>query len=195
MTGPCHDTAGAGSIKVNIGIIVIYRITNTYLTAMSSTSISNTGFARAIAITGFLAGTLDLLAAFVSAGLRSGTSPEAVLRFIASGVFGAEAFRGSILFAVMGLFFHYVITMGWTVLFFVGYQKLAFLRGNPWLTGPLYGAAVWAGMNLLVLPLSNTPKFPFSLSSAAIGVSILILAVGLPIALMAKRFFTKASQS
>ncbi|HRH60078.1 MAG TPA: hypothetical protein PL045_05880 [Chitinophagaceae bacterium] len=41
-------------------------------------------------------------------------------------------------------------------------------------------------MNLIVVPLSNSPKFPFDAARAAIAASILIVCIGIPLAFMAK---------
>src|ERR1700741_772263 len=46
---------------------------------------------KTILFAGLTAGVLDILAAFISAYIVNGVTPDRVLRFVASGVFGREA--------------------------------------------------------------------------------------------------------
>lgn len=133
-----------------------------------------------------LVGTLDILAACISYWLRTGKNPVAVLRFVASGLFGQNAFTDSMM-PVWGLLFHYLIALGFTVAFFWIYPRLRLFAINRYLLGIAYGAAVWAVMNLIVVPLSNTPKSPLTLSSVLISMSILMLVIGIPLSLIAAR--------
>ena len=52
--------------------------------------------ASAIVLTGFIAGTLDITAACIQYYIRTGKGPANVLRYVASGVFGKEAFTGGV---------------------------------------------------------------------------------------------------
>ena len=133
-----------------------------------------------------LVGTLDILAACISYTLKTGKNPVAVLRFVASGLVGQDAFTGSMM-PVWGLLFHYLIAFGFTVAFFWLYPRLRLYTINKYLLGILYGAVVWAVMNLMVVPLSNTPKSPFTLSSVLISMSILMAVIGLPLSIIAAR--------
>ena len=66
-------------------------------------------------------------------------------------------------------------------------------RQSPWLTGPLYGVAVYFVMNRAVLPLSNfaVPAGGMSLSFADLASHMFLF--GLPIALAAHRWARLAS--
>ena len=79
---------------------------------------------------GLLAGTLDITCALVQYYLQTGKNPEAVLKFIASGVFGPSALKGDFPFAVYGLLFHYLIAFIWTIFFFLIYPKIPLLSRN-----------------------------------------------------------------
>jgi len=137
---------------------------------------------------GLLVGTLDIAAAFANTWISSGTAPDVVLKFIASGVFGREeAFAGGWGMAAMGLLFHYLIAFSFTLFFFWIFPKVKTWIPNWVLLGVLYGILVWVVMNRLVVPLSNTPKGPFNLQSALINAAILIVCIGLPLAFMASR--------
>lgn len=136
---------------------------------------------------GLLVGTLDIGAAFLLA-LSNGREPIRVLHFIASGVFGESAFSDAGKYAALGLLFHYAIAMTWTALFFLASSKIRSAGDRRVITGILYGCVCWLVMNLVVLPLSNTPPIPFNLKSAMIGAAVLVVAVGLPVSFLAARF-------
>ena len=136
---------------------------------------------------GLLVGTLDISAACVQYFIKTGKSPENVLKFVASGVFGKEAFTGGVLMSVCGLLFHFLVAFIFTTFFFFIYPRLKFLSFNVILTAILYGVFTWAVMNRIVLPLSNTPPIPFTWTGAAISAGILCLCIGLPLAIIAKR--------
>lgn len=144
---------------------------------------------RAIVFTGIVAGTLDGLAAALIYFLRTGKNPLAVYRFIASGIFGQEAISGGISMALLGIFFHYVIAISWTLLFFIVCLKLSILLKNWVVSGIAFGLVVWLSMNLVVLPLSRVPATTITLSGALIGISVLIVCIGLPIAFLAGRYY------
>lgn len=146
---------------------------------------------RSIVFAGIIAGTLDGLAAAIIYFLRTGKNPLAVYRFIASGIFGQEALSGGTSMALLGIFFHYGIAFGWTLLFFRVCLKLSFLLKNWIVSGIAYGLVVWLSMNLIVLPLSRVPSSTITLSSAIIGISVLMVCIGLPIAFIANKYYQK----
>ena len=157
---------------------------------MNSRSLSHA--AKVILIGGLIAGTLDLLAAFVSAWLRNGVTPFGVSQFIASGALGRPAFTGGYKTAVLGVVFHYLIATTATVVFYLASRKLHFLIKWPIPMGLLYGVLVYLFMNFVVLPRSAiTPaRVPPALSARAIQALIIMFCVGLPIALIVRWFST-----
>ncbi len=142
---------------------------------------------RIVILSGFLVGTLDIGAAFIQAAINGGT-PIRVLQFIASGIFDRDAFQDGY-YALWGLGFHYFIATSWTSLFFYLYPRVKPLSKNKLLTGISYGTFVWFMMTQIVLPLSNTPKIPFKVLNAVIAISILIVAIALPLTYIASRFY------
>ena len=153
-----------------------------------SESLSSAGPWRTIILIGFLAGTLDAVAAIVV----SQASPAAVFKFIASGAFGAgQAFSGGSIMIFWGVIFHYFIAFSWTVLFFFMYPALPWLRKNKYISGLLYGIFVWIIMNRVVIPLSEIAQRPFNLKGALTGMSILMVAIGLPIAILTHRYYLR----
>lgn len=146
---------------------------------------------KTILLTGLVAGTLDILAAFANAYLSNAVSPIRVLQFIASGLLGKNAFEGGLTTAGLGLIIHFIIAFSWTILFFFLYQKIKLLSINPIITGLVYGLIIWLIMNLAVLPMTNINKQPFSLNwQTFIGIGILMLFVGLPISIMVNRYYS-----
>lgn len=142
----------------------------------------------AIAATGIAAGSLDILAAFANAYFQAGSGPQRVLQSVASGAFGKESFDGGWTTALAGLAFHYLIATWWTLVYFTAYQRLALLRKNVWISGVFYGIFVWICMNLIVIPLSQIGRFPIPFKpQMLIGVGILIVCIGIPIAFSASR--------
>src|SRR5215203_2933194 len=100
---------------------------------------------------GVLAGVLDILAAFAISWPR--VPPVRVLQYIASGALGPEAFRGGMTVALLGLAFHFAIATGAAAVYAALSRRWPTLIHRPLLYGPLFGLAVYATMNLIVLPL------------------------------------------
>jgi hypothetical protein len=147
------------------------------------------GFATEVLTTGLIAGTLDIVAACLSAYIQRGMTPERLLQYVASGLFGADAFDGGMAMAVVGLVMHFMIAISWTLLFYLLYPRLNFLRKNKILSGIIYGAFVWVMMNRVILPLTAIPSSPFNVKSALIGMVILMLAIGMPNAFRAPGYY------
>jgi hypothetical protein len=144
-----------------------------------------------ISWTALLVGTLDIASAIIKFYIERSRGPEPILKYIASGVFGQEALNGGRLMVVWGAVFHYMIAFIFTVVLFLAYPKVIKWIKNKWITGILYGLFVWAIMNLVVVPMSNTSKGSFDLTQAAIAALILIGMIGIPVALIAHHYYKK----
>ena len=151
---------------------------------------------KVIIIAGIIAGTLDIIAACVHYYIVSDDkNPDVVLKFIASGVFGPrQAFSGGFIMSVLGLVLHYAIATLFAAIFVFIYMRWRWLSQNVILGGLLYGLLVWLVMNRIVLPLSNTNPQPFDWSKAVVAMLILMFFIGLPIALVTKRYSPRLSQ-
>lgn len=148
------------------------------------------GAAKPILLAGFAAGLLDLIAACVSAWLRSGTTPLRVSQFIASGVLGPAAFTGGAASAALGVACHFLIAFGAAAAFYFASRKMRFLVKWPIPMGLLYGIPVYLFTTLVVVPLSRVtpPRTAPPLSNRIIAMMIIMFFVGLPIALVVRRF-------
>ncbi|PZR28540.1 MAG: hypothetical protein DI535_06575 [Citrobacter freundii] len=138
-----------------------------------------------------IAGTMDILSAFIKFILEGKTNVEVILKYIASGLLGTSAMRGGAGTAAFGLFLHYVIALIFTVILFFLYGKLKLIRFNPVLIGILYGIFTWLVMNLVVVPYSKVPRppGPFNWPQAVIAALILIVCIGLPVSLIARKYY------
>ena len=143
---------------------------------------------HAIFLGGLIAGTLDVLAAFVNSGLR-GVNPTRVLQAIASGLLGVDSFKGGFATAALGLMLHFFIATTATAIYYAASRKLKVLVEQPIVCGLAYGIPVYLVMNLIVLPLSAVPfKISLALANVVTAVLILMFCVGLPIALVVRRY-------
>ena len=139
---------------------------------------------RAILWAGLIAGTLDITAASVNGVLRGG-NPMRVLQSVASGLLGADSFEGGPAAAALGLVLHFLIAFGAATVYFAASRKMRFLVDHAVVCGLLYGIAVYAFMNSIVVPLSAAP---FDIPYRPVGLIIHLFCVGLPIALVIRRF-------
>jgi hypothetical protein len=143
---------------------------------------------KTIILTGFIVGVLDILGAIIVYQAE----PGRLFRAIASGAFGAgAAFSGGTIMVFWGILFHFVIAFSWTLLYFKVYPVFPPLWKNKYITGVLYALLVWIVMNKVVIPLSAITPGPFDLTSAIIGASILVVAVGLPIAILTHGYYAR----
>lgn len=159
--------------------------------SQSQTSSAISKSVRTIIWAGLVAGTLDAIGATVVFMLRGGKDPSGIWKYVASGVFGKEAFTNGSGMALWGLFFHFSIAVTFAVFFFLMYPIIRRFFRNPVLVGLLYGILVWFVMNLIVLPLSNVTTQPFELSRVLIGMGILMVCIGLPISLIVSRQYSE----
>ena len=141
----------------------------------------------AIGWAGLVSGSLDITAAFVVYGFF-GARPIPILQGIAAGLLGATAFQGGLATAALGLACHYFIAFSAATVYYMASRWLHLVLEHAVLWGILYGVAVYFFMNRIIVPLSAARKYPFSWEMMLIGVTIHIFCVGLPIALLVRRF-------
>jgi hypothetical protein len=141
---------------------------------------------RALVAGTLAVGTLDILDAFIFFGLR-GVKPIGILQSIASGVLGRPAYQGGMTTALLGLLLHFFIAFGVVATYLVATRLIPALNRRPWIYGLLYGLAVYAVMNLVVIPLSHAAlgSGPTPVVVRVNGLLIHMFGVGLPAALVA----------
>ncbi len=144
-------------------------------------------YIKAIALSCLIAGTLDISDALIFYGLR-GVSPIRILQGIASGLLGRAAFTQGMRSALLGLLLHYFIATTVASIYILTSRKLPLSR-HPLLWGSAYGVVVYIVMNYVVLPFSKIGLRPTPpLIPLINGVAALIFCIGIPIALIARRF-------
>jgi len=136
---------------------------------------------------GAVCGTMDITAALVVYG-SFGLKPVRLLQGIAAGLLGPRSYEGGLATVLLGLFCHYFIAYSAATAYFAASRLAPFLIEHAVISGALYGPAVYFFMQYVVIPLSATTRRPFSVRMMAIGVLIHIFCVGLPIALLTRRF-------
>ncbi len=131
---------------------------------------------------GLLVGTLDGLAALL---LNYNVAPGLIFKFIASGVFGPDAYKGGAEMVVAGVVFHYLIAYLFATAFYLLYPFAFSLLKNKYVIANVYGGITWLVMNVIVVPLSKIGGHAFEPLAAIKAVLTLIICIGLPVALIA----------
>lgn len=154
---------------------------------LDTENVSPSSLWKAILFGGLAAGVLDAADALVAFKLVLGFDPIPIYQFVASGMLGPSAFQGGFATALLGLAIHFLIAFTAAAVFVLVAHRIERLR--TWFVpyGLAFGVAVWAFMNLVVIPLSKIPPAPFSLPLFLNGVIGHALLVGLPIAYFAHR--------
>lgn len=131
-----------------------------------------------------IAGTLDGASAVI---FLAKFKFAATFKYIASAVFGKEAFSGGTEMILMGILFHYFIAFCFTLFYAFLATKVKFLSANKVVSGILYGLFVWVVMNLIVVPSTRIPQIDFNPQRALVNAVILVFCIGLPISLLISR--------
>jgi hypothetical protein len=151
------------------------------------------GALRIIGVAGLIAGTLDITGACIVSWLRAGVRPVVVFQSVASGLYGPASFTGGARTAAIGLVLHFFIATTWATVYYLASRKLNFLINQALISGVLFGVVVYLFMNFVVIPLSAITRRPVPLSGRIIGMSIIIVCIGLPIAIIVSRLSKKQS--
>lgn len=118
-----------------------------------STSRPAVGTGQAFVSGWLLCGVLDISAACVQSWIQAGRTPAAVLRGVASGLWGRAAMNGGAGMAAIGLAMHFTVALTATAVFYALSRRFTRLRTAPlWIVGPLYGVVVFYTMNDGTLP-------------------------------------------
>ena len=130
---------------------------------------------------------LDILEPIIFYGFR-GVAPIRIFQSVASGLLGREAYAGGIPSALLGAGLHVFIASVVVIVYWLASRRLPVLTERPLLCGVLYGLAVYAVMNFVVIPLSaiggglRVPQLPALLN----GIFAHVVCVGPPSAFAAR---------
>ena len=147
---------------------------------------------KPILIGGLIAGTFDITYACLFFGLRNHVSPVRILQSVARGALGPSAFQGGLRTAALGLFFHFLIALTAAAVYVGASRALRFMITYAVVCGILYGLCVYLFMYGVIIRISaiHSTTFPWSYPWAVLLPNMLIhmLGIGLPIALVARRY-------
>jgi len=147
---------------------------------------------RPILIGGLIAGALDITYACIFSYIRRGVTPAVVLRSVAAGALGPTARDGGMKVALLGLFFHFLIALIAAAIYVIASRVIAFMNSHAAVSGILFGLCVYVVMNCIVLRLSaiHQTLWPWQYAKSALigGLLIHMFGIGLPIALVARRY-------
>lgn len=138
---------------------------------------------------GLISGLLDGIAACTVFYLKQGFSPAEVMKFIATGVYGAKAFTGGPAMVVVGISLHFFIAFVISWVYFAVFPNFRVLNSKPVLSGFVFGALVWIVMNVIVIPLTQVPPAPFEAKAVMVSLVWHMILVGLPISIITKKAF------
>ena len=141
---------------------------------------------RAILAAGFVVAVLDISSAFVIWWQR-GVGARRGLQGIAAGLLGANSYDGGLLTAGLGLSLHFFVAFVVVSIFYLASRRIEFLTIHPVLSGVLYGIGVYIVMYWFVLPTAF-PTFRHRLWNELLAVAIHISLIGLPCALIVRRY-------
>ena len=153
----------------------------------------NSGAFRAILTAGSVVGVLDISSAFVIWWAR-GVGARRGLQGIAAGLLGDSAFNGGLVAAGLGLALHFFVAFMVVSVFYLASRKIPFLTKQPFVSGVLYGIGVYIVMFWFVLPTVFS-TFRHRLSNDLLQLAIHICLIGLPTALIVRRYFQQTRQS
>ena len=141
---------------------------------------------KPIVVATLVCGTFDILFA-VALTLLRGREPAAMLRFVASGPFPAATDMG-IAGSLLGLAVHFTL-MGIMVAVFVAAARVRpIVLDRPLLWGSVYGLVTYIVLDLVVVPLRFPSAWPPAPVSIATQLFAHVALVGMPTALIARRY-------
>jgi hypothetical protein len=151
------------------------------------------GALRAILTAGLVVGVLDISSAFVIWWQR-GVGTRRGLQGIAAGLLGSNSYDGGLITAGLGLALHFFVAFVVVSVFYLASRKIEFLTIHPVVSGVLYGIGVYIVMYWLVLPTAF-PMFRHRLGNELLAIAIHISLIGLPCALILRRYSQPTRQS
>jgi len=147
---------------------------------------------RSIVLGGLMIGIADAIVYhWIVSSLIGGYPLITVYQYMASGAMGSAAFDGGVPTALLGLFFHFVVSLAVAGVFILSAGRIPLLRRHAIPGSLVYGFGVFIVMNMIVMPLTAAPPLPAPTTPQLI-VNILdhVLVVGLPLGILVRRSAT-----
>ena len=131
-----------------------------------------------------IAGSLDITAACIQFYFNTGRNPLTVLLYVASGVFGKQAFDGGAAMLSAGLVFHFMIATSFSFLFFT---IVSLWPSSLKMVASVYGLFMWAFVRFCIIPFSAITPPPLVFGKVVIAILILMVCIVLPLSLFASK--------
>jgi hypothetical protein len=142
---------------------------------------------KPIAIATAISGTLDIAFAMILT-VFFGREIGNMLRYVGSGPFPAAMDMGTG-GAILGLLVHFALMAIMASILMLFVRERPQLLDRPIVLGVVYGLITYAAMNLVVVPLRFDAPLPPSGLSIATQLFAHIVLVGIPMSLVAARYF------
>ena len=157
-------------------------------TIASTFSNSRNSLLRLTVIAGLIIGFADeIIYHWFVQNVLSRVPLISLYQYIASGALGESAFAGGIATALLGVLFHYLISIVIAGVFILSADRIHLLRRHVIIGSLLYGFGVFIVMNFIVLPLSAAPPLPAPPMWLFIEIILEhILLMGLPLGLLVR---------
>lgn len=137
---------------------------------------------------GLTVGILDGLFALVYYGLILGAQTMRIFQSVAAGLLGKDSFEGGTPTFLLGILLHFVVATCIAAVYYIASLKLPILIRRAVVCGLIYGIIAYLVMNYVVIPLSKAVPGKFSLMNFIVAIIGHALLVGLPIALITRKF-------
>jgi len=135
---------------------------------------------------GFVAGTLDIVYAWMFWRIKSGVSAQRILQSVAAGLLGRESFSGGVATAALGLALHMFIACTMAAVYFLVARRWPLLWQRAWVCGAAYGLWLYVAMNYIVVPLSAAGSGSKDPLWVTLSIAVHVVFIGIPCALAAR---------
>jgi hypothetical protein len=141
---------------------------------------------KRILLAGFIAGTLDAIAAvLLFSNNYTLHSMAGVFRYISRGIFGKSVAPWGALYPFIGLILHYLIATIWSTVYMLVLFRV-FKPGAIWAKTILFGCGVWTIMNGFVLPIAGL-TIHYDGWAIMKSFSVILICISLPICLIGEK--------
>ncbi len=146
---------------------------------------------KPIALGTLISGTLDILLAMILTLIYGREIPN-MLRYVASGPFPAAMGMGTG-GAILGLIVHFALMAVMATVLMLLMRRSRQYLDHPILVGVIYGLVTYFVMNWVVVPLRFGTPLPPKTLSIVTQLFAHVCLVGIPMALIARRYLRPAS--
>ena len=160
-------------------------------TTTSTSHVNRHSLLRSIALGGMIIGvTQAIIQEWFVFSVLSNNPFITVLQYIASGVLGIAAFGGGIGTALLGVLFHFFISVVIAGVFILSADRIPLLLRYAFPGALVYGLGVFIVLNFIVIPRSLAPPLPASTKAVPLLIETTIdhiLVIGLTLGIIVRR--------